>query len=269
MSSPIALVASGLGSYHAAVALAETLQRREEAVDLITDLDQDKIGPYASLFGSVRNLFVATQPDANSSYTRPSIMVGLGGNSATAQAFSIAASLNIPTVYLETNIAVNPSNAELARSASAVATSFRTLLMPDGALPLKTVFTGHPVRDAFRQILHSHVGCEYVVGLKNDDFRLVVLSADIGDALTAALPAAVALFDERDWKKLSINHQCQLQDCDALRAAYKKVGVRAVVLPFFENLPQLIAEFDSDCRPTWRRYACRIVRHGQTGSFGS
>ena len=50
------------------------------------------------------------------------------------------------------------------------------------------------------------------------------------------------LFDERDWKKLSINHQCQLQDCDALRAAYKKVGVRAVVLPFFENLPQLIAE---------------------------
>jgi UDP-N-acetylglucosamine--N-acetylmuramyl-(pentapeptide) pyrophosphoryl-undecaprenol N-acetylglucosamine transferase len=176
----------------------------------------------------------------------PRIVVGLGGF-ASVPVVREAFAARVPIVLLEQNAVPGRATRWLAKRASAICTSFEET--PD--LPLRAVVetTGNPVRGAIAA-LHEIDGPE-----PTPDRRRVLLVLggsqgavavnDVVLAVTAALGRSLA-----EWR---IVHQTGEADAERVRSAYERVGLDAVVEPFFEDLV-----------PWYRTASLAIARAGAT-----
>ncbi len=261
----IMLAAGGTGGHlFPAFALAEELQRRGFAVDLITDMRGDRYGtgfparkvyqvPAATLAGSnplaaartVVTLAKGVRAAAKVlAEVRPGVVVGFGGYPSFPPL--IAASLKrIPTALHEQNAVLGRANRMLARRVTAIATSFETVELLDGAALAKAQFTGNPVRD----VVIKWAGAPYRPSAPGEPFRLLVFGGSQGARyFSDTVPPALKLLPLALRRRLSVVQQAREEDVTHVADSYlpsatdaNDPGIEAEVQPFFKNLPELMA----------------------------
>jgi UDP-N-acetylglucosamine--N-acetylmuramyl-(pentapeptide) pyrophosphoryl-undecaprenol N-acetylglucosamine transferase len=256
------LAAGGTGGHlFPAFALAEELGRRGIAVDLITDMRGDRYGtgfparqihqvPAATMAGSnpvaaARTIFTLARGVAAARRilheVKPGCVVGFGGYPSFPPI--VAASLiGLPTALHEQNAVLGRANRMLARRVTAVATSFESVRLLDGAAAEKARFTGNPVRDVVLQ----EAGRPYRRSEAGQPFHLLVFGGSQGARFfSEVVPPALCLLPGPLQARLSVMQQARPEDVEAVRAAYAGGGevppIAAEVAPFFKNLPELMA----------------------------
>jgi len=257
-TSIVMLAAGGTGGHlFPAYALAEELARRGYTVDLATDMRGDRYGtgfparnihqlPAATLTGSgilnvlrtattmVRGILAARRVMAE---TRPAVVVGFGGYPSFAPLVA-ARIARIPTALHEQNAVLGRANRLLARSVSAIATSFATVKLLEGAAKQKAYFTGNPVRTQVVAAARPLYGKPDVGG----PLRLVVFGGSQGARVFADIvPQAVAQLSFATKVRLSVVQQAREEDMERVRQAYAAAGVRVELAPFFRDLPERLA----------------------------
>ena len=148
----------------------------------------------------------------------------------------MASLLNRPLLLVNADAALLMSNKALLPLADRVIFGF------DGAAAQRTrraVVTGNPVRseiEALPEPSVRHAGRHGVL-------RLLVVGGSLGaKALNDAVPAAVALMTEA--QRPVVKHQTGARNHDAVLALYQRLGVKADVLPFIDDMAGELAACD-------------------------
>lgn len=250
MSKTVFLVAGGTGGHvFPALALAEELRRRNVHVQCITDkraekyYHQTQMVPHvvessawaSDWWGKAKaaSKIICGMIQSFELYReyRPSCVVGFGGYPSfpTLKAGQL---LGTPTILHEQNAIFGRANRQLANHAKALALSFKeTKSLPGGSSEI-AVYTGNPVREKF-------VGAPHEFRLPNDDkpFHLFIFGGSQGSSIfSTVLPQAIALMDDALRARINIIQQARHEDVDGLTTAYKKIGVKARVQPFFTDI---------------------------------
>ena len=168
---------------------------------------------------------------------RPDCVVGFGGY-PTVPPLAAAATLGIPTVIHEQNGVVGRANRFLMRRVRAVATGFKAVAgLPDG-LAARTFHTGNPIRPAVLAAARR----PFEAPAPGGPFRLLAFGGSQGArVMSEIVPAALALLPAELRARLDLVQQARSEDIAAVRDACAATGIRAVVEPFFTDLPARIA----------------------------
>jgi UDP-N-acetylglucosamine--N-acetylmuramyl-(pentapeptide) pyrophosphoryl-undecaprenol N-acetylglucosamine transferase len=161
--------------------------------------------------------------------TGASLVIGVGGY-ASVPAVLAAALLRVPIGLLEVNARPGRANRLLGRFARGVFVQFDAAAryFPAG----RCVRTGVPIRD----IPEARPGDPSRV-------RLLVFGGSQGSrTLNRALTGALDQLAPRDGFR--ITHQTGPAHFDEVRAEYARAGVAADVAPFYDDLPERIAQAD-------------------------
>ncbi len=254
--SPLIVVAAGGTGGHLfpAEALTVALARRGARVDLVTDERASRYGefpghathiiPSATFAGRdsvqvARAAFKLVRGIAGAlllfARLRPAAVVGFGGY-PTIPPLLAAMLHGIPTVIHEQNGVLGRANRLLARRVQAIATGFRGLLADDPHLAAKVTHTGNPVRPAVVEAAAK----PYPEA--DGPLRILVFGGSQGARIMAdVVPPAVELVPVAVRARLSITQQARVEDIARARSAFERLGVAAVVEPFFRDLPARIA----------------------------
>jgi UDP-N-acetylglucosamine--N-acetylmuramyl-(pentapeptide) pyrophosphoryl-undecaprenol N-acetylglucosamine transferase len=162
---------------------------------------------------------------------RPRVVVGVGGYLAGPVMLE-AALCGIPTVLIEPNVRPGFTNRILAPIVRAAAVGFKATARIYGK---KAHVTGHPVRQAFFEILprrHSPPFTIFVVG---------------GSQGSRAINQVVTV----SWRLLSkeagairIVHQTGEHDYNEIRKTYQEAGLPAEAIAFIEDMPGALRQAD-------------------------
>lgn len=250
---PAVLAAGGTGGHmFPALALAEELARRGRRVVVFTD---DRGKNYAEKIAGIESIIV---PSASPSRGGPlgrigflatlargawaasrllrrlraKIIVGFGGYASFPTGF-MAGRHRLPLILHEQNGYLGLANRRLARAARAIAVAFPKVvgIPPTSA---EIVQVGNPVRPAFLEIRER----PYAAANANEPFRLMIMGGSQGARVfSEVIPAAVAKLDAALRARLDIAQQCRPEDLAKVQAAYAKLGVKAALKSFFDDVP--------------------------------
>lgn len=261
MSEPISvmLAAGGTGGHlFPAFALAEELQRRDVAVDLITDMRGDRYGsgfpartvyqvPSATLASrtasDVAKTTLALARGTRAAFAilgqvKPRCVIGFGGY-PTFPPLVAARMRGIPTALHEQNSVLGRANKMLAKRVTAIATSFENTKYLDGASAAKANLTGNPVR----QSVITAAQRSYEPPLPGGTIRILVFGGSQGARyFSDAVPPALIELPDEVRARLVITQQAREEDLDRVRSAYERSGIDADIAPFFKDLPDRMAE---------------------------
>jgi len=169
------------------------------------------------------------------------VVIGLGGFASVPMARA-ALKHNVPLVLLEQNAVPGRATAWLAPSAMAVCAAFpqvRNSLHIDGTLRV----TGNPLRREFSRLAQPAGPCRPTKS-KDEPFRLVIMGGSSGaETLNSQVPRALYKLRGR-LKGWQIVHQTGPRGWEATRELYRKFGLRAVVVPFIEQMAHMLAGSD-------------------------
>lgn len=217
-SSSVMLAAGGTGGHlFPAFALAEEMQRRGIAVDLITDMRGDRYGsgfparkvyqvPAATLASkspiAATKTAIALARGTKAAHAilgavRPGVVIGFGGY-PTFPPLMAARLRGIPTVLHEQNAVLGRANRMLAKRVTGIATSFEQTKYLDGELTAKVRFTGNPVR----QVVIDASAEPYVASRGDAPFHVLVFGGSQGaryfsDVMPPALATLPAQLKQR------------------------------------------------------------------------
>jgi len=253
------LMAGGTGGHlFPAMALAQELRRRGHVIHLMTD---ERVTNYGDKFPardihvvpsatpSIRNplkfldagitiasgIFVAWRKLRE---IKPDAVIGFGGYPVFPP-FVAASLMKIPGILHEQNAVLGRANRALARFADALALSFEFTKFAD-KFDVHQVDTGNPVRDRVRE---AAIGIGYSALRETDAMRLLVFGGSQGARVFSDLvPAAIAEIPEKIRKRLRITQQCRPEDLERVTSAYKVAKVNVELAPFFDDLPQRMAD---------------------------
>jgi len=258
MSKTVLLTAGGTGGHlFPAQALAGELGRRGWTVELATDERADK---YGSAFPARKVHIIASETIrgrnplslARTAFSllrgtfqarsvikalKPDVVAGFGGYPTFPPMYA-ARLTGTPSILHEANGVMGRANRLLAKGVTAIATS-----VPIGGLPAdlakKLVETGNPVRDAVLEAAEL----PYSVPQPGGEFKLLIFGGSQGARFFSDLvPPALALLPEDRRSRLRIVQQCRPEDMERVRKTYDDLGVSAECAPFFQDLPQRIAQ---------------------------
>jgi UDP-N-acetylglucosamine--N-acetylmuramyl-(pentapeptide) pyrophosphoryl-undecaprenol N-acetylglucosamine transferase len=255
----VVLAAGGTGGHlFPALALAQELNRRSIAIDLVTDLRGDRFGsefPARAIYRVPSATLAARTPraliEAIWMQTRgilaavrllgevkPGAVVGFGGYPAFPPL--IAACLRrIPTALHEQNAVLGRANRILAPRVTAIATSFAHTQHLAGAALARARLTGNPVREAVLEWSQR----DYHAPAPGGPFFLLVFGGSQGARFFSdAMPPALQLLPPQLRAGLFVVQQCRKEDLARVEAAYQGAGVRAHLATFFANLPEEMAK---------------------------
>ena len=252
------LAAGGTGGHlFPAMALAQELQRRGIAVELVTDMRAEKYGadfparrvhrvPSATLVGRslgaiTRTAVTLTRGVAQAfkliGEVRPQVIVGFGGY-PTVPPLVAARLRGVPSILHEQNAVLGRANRALARRATVIATSFETVRGLEPAFATKVRFTGNPVRDS----VTACAGIPYSAPVAGRPISLLIFGGSQGARFFSdIMPAALALLAGELRQRLFVVQQAREEDVARVEAAYAASGIRANVAAFFTNLPDEMA----------------------------
>ena len=254
----VMLAAGGTGGHlFPAYALAEELQRRGIAVDLITDMRGDRYGsgfparnvyqvPAATL-ASRSPVAAATTAIALASGTKaahkilgrvkPGAVIGFGGY-PTLPPLVAAKLRGIATAVHEQNAVLGRANKMLAKRVSAIAASFENTKYLDGDLIRKSQVTGNPVR----QSVIAAAAMPFVAPSSGDVVKLLIFGGSQGARyFSDTVPPALAQLPDDIKRRLHVTQQARDEDLERVRNAFATSGIRAKVEPFFADLPLRMA----------------------------
>jgi len=258
MSKTVLLTAGGTGGHlFPAQALAGELIRRGWTVELATDERADKYGegfparkvhiiasatirgrnPLALARTAYRLLRGTIQARSVIRALKPDVVAGFGGYPTFPPMF-VARLTGTPSILHEANGVMGRANRLLARGVSAIATSVPMDDLPP-ELAAKLVETGNPVREAVLNASEIF----YTPPEPDGPFRLLVFGGSQGARFFSdVLPPAVEKLDPEIRARLRIVQQCRPEDMERVQAAYDGLGVQAECAPFFQDMPQRIAQ---------------------------
>ena len=250
---PILLAAGGTGGHlFPAESLALALAARGYAVELATDTRALKYGaafPARAIHpvpaatptgGSIISKALAALTLARGTFAaralikriRPLAVVGFGGY-PTVPPLLAATQLRVPTVLHEQNAVMGRANRFLAARVAAIGTGFPNLGGVSEAIKAKAHFTGNPVRPAV--LLAAATPYPARVDGK---LRLLVTGGSQGArVMSEIVPPAIEMLDASQRARISIVQQARAEDAPQVEAVYTRLGVSAVVKPFFSDLP--------------------------------
>ncbi len=165
---------------------------------------------------------------------RPAAVVGFGGYPAIP-AMMAANSLGLPRMIHEQNGVLGRVNQIFAKRVNKVACGTWPTELPDG---VEGVPVGNPVRQA---ILEKH-GVDYIPPGDYPMSILVLGGSQGATILSKVVPAALAQLPEGLRDQLRVSHQARAEDLDDVVLQYENAGIRAVVEPFFDDVPQRLGE---------------------------
>jgi UDP-N-acetylglucosamine--N-acetylmuramyl-(pentapeptide) pyrophosphoryl-undecaprenol N-acetylglucosamine transferase len=256
------LAAGGTGGHlFPAFALAEELGRRGILVDLMTDMRGDRYGtgfparnihrvPAATISGSnplsaAKSIFTLAKGVSAArrilAEVRPGVVVGFGGYPSFPPLIA-ASLLGLPTALHEQNAVLGRANRMLARRVTAIATSFESVKLLEGAAAAKARLTGNPVREL---VIH-YADIPYLPSEAGQPFHLLVFGGSQGARFfSEAVPPALRLLPEHLQARFSVVQQARPEDEEAVRRAYhggdELPTIASEIAPFFKNLPELMA----------------------------
>ncbi len=258
MSRTVLLTAGGTGGHlFPAQALASELQRRGWAVELATDERADKYGsefparkvhiiasetirgrnPLSLAKTGLRLLFGTFQARKVIKALKPDVVAGFGGYPTFPPMYA-ARLTGTPSILHEANGVMGRANRLLAKGVTAIATSVPIDGLPR-ELAQKLVETGNPVRDA---VLHA-AELPYAAPEADGEFRLLVFGGSQGARFFSDLvPPAMEKLPTNLRARLRIVQQCRPEDMERVQKAYDALGVAAECAPFFQDMPQRIAQ---------------------------
>ena len=254
----IVVAAGGTGGHlFPAFALAEELQRRGYAVELMTDMRGDRYGTgfparaihkvhAATLKGRSPIAMAATgvtlargvrEAYALLGRIKPLAVIGFGGYPSLPPL--LAARLRkIPSALHEQNAVMGRANRMLARRVTAIAASFEATKSLEPAAKAITTVTGNPVR----QIVIDWSRQPYVPPDAGGPIRLLVFGGSQGARyFSESVPPALARLPADLRQRLSVVQQCREEDLPAASDAYGRAQIAASLAPFFPNLPEIMA----------------------------
>ncbi len=236
-----------------AEALANALVARGIAVDLVSD---DRAAVYADsfpaklhqissgtvtgsgIFGKIRGIMHLMSGTRQAlsliSRLRPAAVVGFGGYPTVPPVYA-ATIRRIPTIIHEANAVMGRANRFLGPRVSRIATGFP---LKDQKWASKTVVTGNPVR---QPVLEAAM-VPYPPLRPGDAMNLLVFGGSQGARVMGEIvPGAIGRLSTEQRARLLVTQQARDDDASRVREAYAALGVRAVVEPFFRDLPMRIA----------------------------
>ncbi len=156
---------------------------------------------------------------------RPDVVVGVGGY-VSFLPVTLAWLRGIPTWIHEAERRPGLANKVLAHYASRISVAFSDAEVP---CRRKTVYTGQPVRQVFRDIAEDSHAAE-------SPGKLLVTGGSQGArALDEAMLKLIPLLKRH---QLSVRHQCRTENLEKLETAYREAGVDARVMDFIADLPE-------------------------------
>ena len=253
----ILLAAGGTGGHlFPAEALANELAARGAAVELVTDERALKYGgqfPARAIHsitsatptgGSVISKATAVaklgvgalQSMLLLRRLKPACVVGFGGY-PTAPPLFAASVLGVPSILHEQNAVMGRANKFLAGRVKRIATGFPRLDGVGAEIAAKAQHTGNPVRPAV-------IAAAQTPYPSNDGvLRLLVTGGSQGARVMAdVVPAGIAALPADLQTRVRVVQQARGEDEARVREAYAQLGVTAEVAPFFNDLPQRIAD---------------------------
>lgn len=256
MSDTIFLAAGGTGGHlFPAEALAHELKARGYAVHLVTD---ERAAKYAGHFPAdmlhvVPSATIGSKNPINVAKAlwrlmsglmkarkimaqhRPAAVVGFGGY-PTVPPLMAAVRLNIPTLVHEQNAVMGRANKALAPRVKAIAGGF---LKSAGTYAAKIVEVGNPVRPAVIEAANTPFAKPDADGV----LKLTVFGGSQGARFFSDMtPDVIATLPEALRSRLFIVQQARAEDEERVKARYAALGVKAVVAPFFKDLPARMAD---------------------------
>jgi UDP-N-acetylglucosamine--N-acetylmuramyl-(pentapeptide) pyrophosphoryl-undecaprenol N-acetylglucosamine transferase len=253
----VALAAGGTGGHlFPAQALAESLRGRGVAVHLFTDargmeyagrFPAEALHHVASatltlskplgLPGQAMKLLTGyRQARALLKQIAPAAVVGFGGYPSLPPLIA-AQHLKIPTALHEQNAVMGRANRIVARGASAIATSFPKIANIDATLQRKATMTGNPVRAAVIAARRP-----YHAPRADEPFNLLVFGGSQGARYFSELmPDVLEQLAAPVRRSLTLVQQCRPEDIEAAKQKTAALGVKALLQPFFADLPERIA----------------------------
>ncbi len=258
MTAPHLVIAAGGTGGHMfpAQALAQEMLRRGWRVSLSTD---DRGARYAAGFpeavarvpvrsatfargGALSKLAVPALIGAGVAETlrwfrrdRPAVVAGFGGY-PSLPALSAATLAGLPRLIHEQNGVLGRVNRVFAPRVAAVACGAWPLSnAPKGA---NALHLGNPIRDAAREA----AGRPYEAP-GSGPIRLLVFGGSQGaSVLSRLMPDALRALPEDLRARLHLTQQARDAEADALRSACADLAIPAEAAPFFQNLPDRIAD---------------------------
>lgn len=165
---------------------------------------------------------------------KPGVVIGFGGYPTVPPL--VAASGSFPTMIHEQNAVAGRANKMLAGRVTAIAGGF---LKAEGELADRIVETGNPIRPPVIAASKK----PYVKISPDSPIRLVVFGGSQGaQYFSKVLPEALSLMGAEIQQRLVLTQQARPEDEAAAREAYEKLGIEADVSPFFDDLPDRIAD---------------------------
>jgi UDP-N-acetylglucosamine--N-acetylmuramyl-(pentapeptide) pyrophosphoryl-undecaprenol N-acetylglucosamine transferase len=254
----VLLAAGGSGGHlFPAEALAIALAKHGVAVHLVTDERATRFG--ASFPADAVHAISAGTPMARSplsvllalgklargavqSYAllgrlKPAAIVGFGGY-PTVPPVLAATWRRVPAVIHEQNGVIGRANRLLAPRVGHIATGFASVKGIEGALAAKAVHVGNPVRPA----VIAAAKLPFPELAAGGALRLCAFGGSQGArVMSDVVPAALALLDETDRKRLMVVQQAREEDIGRVRQLYLHHAIQAEIQPFFRDLPARIA----------------------------
>ena len=165
---------------------------------------------------------------------KPRVVVGFGGYPAIP-AMGAAWLLRLPRMLHEQNGVLGRVNKIFARRVNVVACGTWPTDLPNG---LEGQPTGNPVRSAIREL----AGAPYTPPGETGVSILVIGGSQGARILSDVVPSAIADLPDALLSGLRVAHQARGEDEERVRKAYADAGISAVVKPFFDDVPQRLAE---------------------------
>ena len=253
----IVLAAGGTGGHlFPAQALAGELVRRGKEIVVMTD----KRGrTYADVFPGARIEIVPSAAFSDRSFfgllsapfeiiagvvmalaklrrIRPKAVIGFGGYPSVP--VMVAACLaRFPTAILSPDAVLGRANRLVANYVRAIAANFPLVrFVPKDRS--KIVYTGNPLRPEVIAL----AGSPYQMPVPGGPLRLLVFGGSQGARVfRERVPPAIELLPAKIKSRLEIVQQCRPEDVEAVRTVYAAMDVKAVLAPFFKDMPARIA----------------------------
>lgn len=167
---------------------------------------------------------------------KPDLVLGVGGYAAGPMVLT-ARAMGVRTALLEQNAHVGLTNRLLARFVERAYLSFEETkeLFPAAAARV----VGNPVRRQFVKV--GHMARMDSAGFEMRARKILVIGGSQGaKVLNEQVPQALALLDLQA-AGIEVVHQAGHSMCDAVRARYEELGVRATVTPFIDDMAKAYA----------------------------
>lgn len=165
---------------------------------------------------------------------RPQIVAGFGGYPAIP-AMAAAVLMKLPRIIHEQNGVLGRVNQVFATRVDAFACGTWPTKLPEG---VEGQHTGNPVRAA----ILARAGAGYIPPGDYPVTVLVIGGSQGARILSDEVPAALAALPDELRRHLRVVQQARPEDIERVTAFYDEVGIAAEIAPFFDDVPNRMAD---------------------------